>query len=99
MVTDFLLCTHNHSPLTTHHSLFILVSKDAGGIPGAVVAELVLDHIQHDGADDRALEGADATNQHHEDHQRGVVDAEDRRRLDEQGVGERHRPGRPGHGR
>ena len=55
--------------------------------------KLRLDQIEDDRADDRALEGAEAADQHHEEHVGGPLDTEHRAGLDEQRVGEVERPG------
>src|ERR1044071_5005137 len=60
---------------------------EADEVPGAAVGEPVLDGEEGDGADQRALEGAEAADEDHEDHVGGPLDAEDRLRLDEEGVG------------
>ena len=67
---------------------------EADEVPRALVGELVLDREEDDGAEDRALEGAEAADEHHEDHVGGVLHAEDRLGLDEQRVREDQRPGR-----
>ncbi len=55
---------------------------DRGGaqadqIPGALIGEPVLDREEDRGPDERSLEGAQAADQHHEDHVRRPLHAED----------------------
>src|SRR2546427_9008544 len=58
--------------------------SQAEQVPGAVVAEELVERPENDGADDRTFDAADAADDDHEDPERGPVDAEGGVRADAQ---------------
>ena len=89
-------CSQPHRPCLKKIVTTIASSPRPEQVPGAVVAEELVERPEDQRADDRPFDAADAADHHHEDRERGPVDAERGVGADAQVAHEVERAGQPG---